>query len=164
MNAGRTGRPANKKEPAVTTTSTQVPTLVTSNALTAATQPRPVWKYGVAAAVVASVATTTLASIASAAGVSFAGSNGTSIPIAAFAQLTLLFSLVGAGIAAVMARRVRKPRATFIRTTVALTALSFVPDLTSGFDAGSAATLITLHTVAAAIVIPTLAGRLARTR
>jgi hypothetical protein len=33
-----------------------------------------------------------------------------------------------------------------------------------GFDAGSAATLITLHTVAAAIVVPTLAGRLANTR
>ncbi len=55
-------------------------------------------------------------------------------------------------------------RPTFVRTAVALTALSFVPDLTFGFDAGSAATLITLHTVAAAIVVPTLAGRLARTR
>jgi hypothetical protein len=63
-----------------------------------------------------------------------------------------------------MARTVRRPRRTFVRTTVALTALSFVPDLTVGFDAGSAATLITLHTVAAAIVVPTLAGRLTRTR
>ena len=48
------------------------------------------------------------------------------------------------------------------RTAVALTALSFVPDLTFGFDTRSAATLITLHTVAAAIVVPTLARRLAR--
>ena len=47
---------------------------------------------------------------------------------------------------------------------VALTAMSFVPDLTFGFDGSSAATLITLHTVAAAIVVPTLASRLARTR
>jgi Family of unknown function (DUF6069) len=70
----------------------------------------------------------------------------------------------GVGIAAVMARKARRPRATFVRTAVALTVLSFVPDLTFGFDAGSAATLITLHTVAAAIVVPTLAGRLARTR
>jgi len=45
-----------------------------------------------------------------------------------------------------------------------IAALSFVPDLTFGFDTGSAATLITRHTVAAAIVVPTLAGRLARTR
>jgi len=63
-----------------------------------------------------------------------------------------------------MARKARRPRPTFVRTAVALTALSFVPDLTFGFDAGSAATLITLHTVAAAIVVPTLAGRLASTR
>jgi len=32
------------------------------------------------------------------------------------------------------------------------------------FDAGSAATLISLHAVAAAIVVPTLARRLGRTR
>ena len=100
---------------------------------------QPVWKHGVAAAVVASVTTTVLASVASAAGVSFADSNGASIPIAGFAQLTLVFSLVGVGIAAVMARKARRPRATFLRTTIALTALSFVPDLTFGFDAGSAA-------------------------
>ncbi len=115
-------------------------------------------------AVVASVATTVLAAVASAAGVSFADSKGASIPIAGFAQLTLAFSLVGVGIAAVMARRARRPRPTFVRTAVALTALSFVPDLTFGFDASSAATLITLHTVAAAIVVPTLARRLTRTR
>jgi hypothetical protein len=48
-----------------------------------------------------------------------------------------------------------------VRTAVALTALSFVPDLTFGFDAASAATLITLHTVAAAIVVPILARRCA---
>ena len=129
-----------------------------------AAERRPVWKHGVAAAVVASVATTALAAIASAAGVSFADRTGASIPIAGFAQLTLVFSLIGVGIAAVMARKARRPRRTFVRTAVALTALSFVPDLTFGFDAASAATLIALHTVAAAIVVPTLAGRLARTR
>jgi hypothetical protein len=63
-----------------------------------------------------------------------------------------------------MARKARRPRATFVRTAVALTALSFVPDLTFGFGADSAATLITLHTVAASIVVPTLASRLARVR
>ncbi len=63
-----------------------------------------------------------------------------------------------------MARKARRPRPTFVRTAVALIALSFLPDLTFGFDAASAATLITLHAVAAAIVVPTLAGRLSRTR
>jgi hypothetical protein len=146
------------------TTTTQVPTRVTANGRTPTAKPQPVWRHGVAAAVVASVATTALAATASVAGVSFADNTGASIPIAGFAQLTLIFSLLGVGIAAVMARKARKPRSGFVRTAVALTALSFVPDLTFGFDAASAATLISLHTVAAIIVVPTLAGRLARTR
>ena len=141
-------------------TTTQTPTTTVRTA----TERQPVWRHGVAAAVVAAIATTVLAAIASAAGVSFADSTGASIPIVAFTQLTLVFSLVGVGMAAVMSRKARRPRTTFVRTAVALTALSFVPDLTFGFDAGSAATLIALHTVAAAIVVPTLAGRLARTR
>ena len=61
---------------------------------------QPVWKHGLAAAVVASVATTVLAAVASAAWVSFADSTGAGIPIPGFAQLTLVFSLVGVGIAA----------------------------------------------------------------
>jgi amino acid transporter len=145
-------------------TTIHVPTRTTLSASTPTAERRPVWKHGVAAAVVASVATTILAAVASAAGISFADSTGASIPLAGFAQLTLVFSLASVGIAAVMARKVRRPRRTFVRTAVALTALSFVPDLTFGFDAGSAATLITLHIVAAAIVVPALAGRLARTR
>ncbi|WP_228543625.1 DUF6069 family protein [Micromonospora sp. S-DT3-3-22] len=145
-------------------TNVQVPTSKTPGASTPTVERQPVWKHGVAAAVVASVATTVLAAVASAAGVSFADSTGASIPIAGFAQLTLVFSLVGVGIAAVMARKARQPRRTFVCTAIALTALSFVPDLTFGFDAGSAATLIALHIIAAAIVVPALAGRLARTR
>jgi amino acid transporter len=129
-----------------------------------AAERQSVWKHGVAASVVASVVTTVLAAVASAAGITFADSTGGSIPIAGFAELTLVFSLVGVGMAAVMARKARRPRATFVRTAVVLTVLSFVPDLTFGFDAGSAATLILLHIVAAAIVVPTLAGRLASAR
>jgi hypothetical protein len=123
-----------------------------------------VWKHGVAAAVVASVATTVLAVVASATGVSFADKTGESIPVFAFPQLTVVFSLVGTGVAACFARWARRPRLTFVRTTVVLTALSYVPDLTFGFGAASAATLVTLHTVAALIVVPTLARRLATTR
>jgi hypothetical protein len=145
-------------------TTTQVPTRIATSTSVRASERQLVWKHGVAAAVVASIATTVLAAAASAAGVSFADRTGASIPIGAFAQLTLVFSLVGVGIAAVMARKARRPRPTFVRTAVALTALSFVPDLTFGFDAGSAATLITLHSIAAAIVVPTLARRLAPTR
>lgn len=144
------------------TTTTQIPTHSTHT--TPVVKRQPLWKHGVAAAVAASVTTTGLAAIASAAGVSFAPGTGASLPLAAFAQLTLIFSLVGVGMAAVMARKARRPRTTFVRTSIALTVLSCVPDVTFGFDAGSAATLIALHVAAAVIVVPTVAGRLARTR
>lgn len=147
-----------------TTTTIHDVTPATLSATTATAERRTVWKHGVAASVVAAFATTALAAFASGAGVSFSDGTGASIPIAAFSQLTVTFALVGVGIAAVMARKARRPRSTFVRTALALTALSVVPDLTFGFDAPSAVTLITLHSIAAAIVVPTLAGRLSRTR
>jgi amino acid transporter len=121
-----------------------------------------VWRHGVAATAAAATATTTLAAIAHQAGVSFADRTGAGIPLAGFTQLTVVFSLVGVALAAVLARRARHPRRTFVRTTVTLVALSFVPDLVVGFGVASAVTLMALHTVAACIVIPTLARRLAR--
>lgn len=125
---------------------------------------RPVWKHGLAAAVAASAVTTAIAAVASGAGVTFAGPDGSSIPLLGFAQLTLVFSLIAVGIAAVMARRARRPRSTFARTCVALLILSVVPDLTFGFDGASAAVLILTHLAAAAIVVPVLARRLAGAR
>ena len=122
-----------------------------------------VWKHGVAAAAVAAVATTAVAAVASAAGITFADQSGSSIPIAGFAELTVVFSLIGVAIAAVLARRARDPRRTFIRIAVALVVVSLVPDATFGFDLGSALTLMADHLLAAAIVIPTLARRLALT-
>jgi len=147
----------------MSTITTTVRTAPTSTVVPAATaERRPVWKHGTAAAVGASVVTTVLAAIASAAGVSFADSTGATIPLLGFTQLTFVFSMVGVGLAAVLARRARRPRSTFVRTTTALTALSVVPDVTFGFDAATAVSLATLHVVAAAIVVPVLARRLAR--
>ncbi|KAA1415534.1 cell envelope biogenesis protein OmpA [Nocardioides humilatus] len=122
------------------------------------------WKHGIGVAVAAAATTTALAAAASAAGVSFADSTGESIPVPGFATVTLFLVAIGVGIAAVMARVARRPRSTFIRTAVALVALSFVPDATFGFDVASALTLMTLHVVAAAIVVPVIAGRLVEKR
>jgi hypothetical protein len=97
-------------------TTIQVPAGTTTSTPATAAERRPVWKHGVAAAVVASVTTTALAAVASAAGVSSADGTGSSIPIAAFAQLSLVFSLVGVGVAAIVARKARRPRSTFVRT------------------------------------------------
>ena len=125
---------------------------------------RSVAPHGVLASLIAAAATTAAAATASAMGVSFADPTGSIIPLLGFTELTLVFSLIGVGLAAVLARRAKRPRSTFVRTTSTLVVLSFVPDLVSGFDAASAVTLILIHLLAAAIVVPTLAKRLAPLR
>ena len=52
------------------------------------------------------------------------------------------------------------PAATFVVTTVALTALSVVPDLTANATNATRFVLALTHLVAAAIVIPALASKL----
>jgi hypothetical protein len=80
------------------------------------------------------------------------------------------FSLIGVGLAAIFARKARRPRSTFVRTTLALLVLSIVPDfveipgLSPDFDTATSFTLAVTHLVAAAIVIPVLASRLATER
>jgi len=141
---------------------TDMSVLTAPSSTTTATR-TSVWKAGVAASVGAAAATTALAAIALAAGVRFAGETGPAIPLLGFTQLTLVFSLIGVALAAVLRRTARRPRRTFVRTTVALTVLSLVPDMTFGFDAVSAVVLMALHVVAALIVIPTVARQLAPT-
>lgn len=125
---------------------------------------RAVVKPGILASVTAAVATTAAAAITSSAGVSFTDHTGSAIPTPAFTTLTLLFSLIGVGLAATLAQRAKRPRSTFVRITVTLVALSFVPDLASGFNATATVTLILIHLLAAAIVVPTLATRLTTAR
>lgn len=130
-----------------------------------------VWKHGLAASLVATVVVTAIAAVASRAGVSFVDPAHPELPIPllGFAELTFVFSLIGVGLAAILARKARRPRSTFVRTTVVLLVLSVLPDfgILPGFpkfDTATALTLAALHLVAAAIVIPVLAGRLAEER
>src|SRR5689334_9474219 len=88
------------------------------------------WRAGLPAAAVDAVATTAIAIAARGAGVNFETAPGDAIPLAGFAQLTILFSVIGIGIAAVIRRRSSRPRTTFTRVAIALTVLSVVPDLT----------------------------------
>jgi peptidoglycan/LPS O-acetylase OafA/YrhL len=118
------------------------------------------WRPGLKAGVAAAVATTAVASIASALGVAFESAPGDAIPLAGFAQLTLVFTIVGVLIARAIRNRGAHPRSTFTKTAVVLLALSVVPDLTMSFDLASKLTLMLTHVVAAAIVIPALASRL----
>jgi hypothetical protein len=116
---------------------------------------------GLAATVAAAAATTAVAAAGNAAGISLEV-GGEPIPVLGFAQLTAFFALVGLAIAAVLARRARHPRSTFVRTTVVLTALSLVPDAIVDADLSTRALLMTTHLVAAAIVVPAIARRLSR--
>ncbi len=141
----------------MTATLTTVPS---TTATQQATRTQPVWKAGLAAGLVASVATTAVAVVARAIDIPVADRAGESIPILGFAQMTLLCTAIGILLARVIGRRSSNPRALFTKVALVLTALSFVPDLT--LDAGTATkvTLMVTHVVAAAIVIPTLARRL----
>ena len=132
---------------------------VPSRSTTPRTTVRPVWKTGLAAGLTASVATTATAAVAHAAGVSLVV-GGQAIPLPGFAQVTIVATMVGTLLAAVFARRAARPQRTFVVTTIALTLLSFVPDLLADAHVSTRLALAFTHVVAAAIVIPALASRL----
>lgn len=114
---------------------------------------------GVVASAVASGAASAVAAVSNAAGISL-DIGGAPIPVSGFAVLTVVFSLVGVALAALLSRTARRPRATFVRTTVVLTALSLVPDVIADATSATKAILMLTHLLAAAIVIPALARRL----
>ncbi|MCA2218922.1 DUF6069 family protein [Jidongwangia harbinensis] len=136
-------------------------TTATRTAAPAATSTiRPLIGTGVLAIAVASAATSAVAAAGHAAGISLDVS-GAPIPVLGFATLTAVFSLVGLILAAVLSRVARRPRTVFVRSTVVLTALSLVPDAIADATTATKALLMVTHLVAAAIVIPAVARRLA---
>ena len=118
-------------------------------------------RTGLGAPAGAAAAPTAVAAAGNAAGVSL-DIDGQPIPLLGFAQLTALFALLGVALAIALARKAQHARTTFVRTTVALTALSLIPDLLINAEASTTALLMTTHLVAAAIVIPAIARRLSR--
>lgn len=124
----------------------------------------PMWRTGLFACVSAAVATTAVAAVAKGAGVSLE-IDGEPIPLLGFTQLTLLFSAIGVLLAVALRRWAASPKRMFLAVTGVLTALSIVPDLLISATGATRLTLISAHLLAAAIVIPLVAGRLpARTR
>src|SRR4051812_45765649 len=109
-------------------TATITPTTSTTPAA-ASTKTRSLWRTGARAGLVAAVATVAVAACASAAGVSLETAPGEAIPVLGFGQLTLFFTAIGVVIAGCIRRRASRPRTTLVKVTVALTALSLVPDL-----------------------------------
>jgi len=116
-----------------------------------------------AAAGVAAVANALVAAVARAADVPVA-IEGEEIPVAGFAVTTLVCSALGLLLAFALKRWAPSPQKAFLGVAVALTALSFVPSVTADADTATKVVLVTTHLVAAAIVIPTIARSLPRTR
>src|SRR3954470_14606813 len=129
-------------------TATAIPTIHKTTETTETSTVRPVWRTGVRVALVAAAATTAIAAAALAAGVPLTV-GGEQIPVLGFAQLTLVCAAIG-----VVLAKVLRSRKSFVRTTMALTALSFFPDVTASASAATKLTLMLTHLVAAAIVIP----------
>jgi hypothetical protein len=128
-------------------------------------RPARVWPRGLVATAIAAVATSLMAVIAKAAGVDFSSSLG-DVPLAAFPMLTVYCSLIGVIIAEVMIRVATMPRSTFQITMIVLTGLSLVPDVLPffEFDLAFVGVLCLTHIVAAAIVVPIIAGRMEERR
>ncbi|MBC8092110.1 MAG: hypothetical protein H7Y15_09280 [Pseudonocardia sp.] len=111
------------------------------------------------ATVLAAAATAAVAAAGQAVGISLDVS-GVPIPVSGFAVLTVIFAVLGLLIALMLRRFAGRPRTAWIRTTVALTVLSLVPDVLADADTSTKALLMVTHVVAAAIVIPAVARRL----
>jgi hypothetical protein len=107
--------------------------------------------------VLAASATTAGAAVLRAAGVPLAV-HGT-IPLAAFAQLTLIAAMTGGALMAVLIRLGPAPRRQFLRITAGLTALSCAVPAAFADTTASKIALVVLHLLAAAIIVPVLARR-----
>lgn len=127
--------------------------------VTATAPAKPLVTAGLTAVAGATVATSAIAAAAHVAGLDVEVA-GAVIPVSGFAVLTALFSAVGLVLALALARWARHPRPAFVRSTVALTALSLVPDLLADASAATKVVLMVAHLAAAAIVIPAVARRL----
>ena len=108
-------------------------------------------------AVVAAAATTGLgAGLAGTAGIHLEVEGG-ELPATGIAFVTAAFSLVGVVLAAALLRWSSRPDTLFVRVAVGLTVLSLVPPLVWSRDVATAVTLVVLHLLAAAVMVPALA-------
>ena len=121
-------------------------------------------RAGMIAAVAAGAATTAVAALADSAGVSLElpRGDGKSIPVLAFAQVTIVAAVIGLGLARLLVQRSTRPAAWFTRITVALTLASLIPPVVVDANPSTKVLLVVTHLIAAAIVIPVVATRLER--
>ena len=109
----------------------------------------------VAVGAIAAAVVTVAAGLLHAVGVSFE-IDGEMIPLLGFAQMTFLGAAIGGFLLAGLNRWSAAPRRRFVQVAVALTALSCVPSVAMPDDVATKLTLVALHVLAAAIIVPVL--------
>lgn len=138
---------------------TTTPTPLTVSSTAAVPAVGSVLRAGTASVAVAATATALIAAAGHAAGISLEVS-GAPIPVSGFAVLTVIFSIVGVGIALALRRFAARPRTGWLLVAGVLTVLSLVPDALADATVSTKVLLMLTHVVAAAIVVPTVARRL----
>ena len=115
---------------------------------------------------VAAAATTALGgALAKAVGVTFeVPDGGESIPVPGIAVMSVACSLLGVVFALGLRRWSTRPAARFVQLTVSLTAVSLAAPVLSGADPATIGSLVALHLVAAAVMIPALTWSLSFSR
>jgi hypothetical protein len=131
-------------------------------------QARPVWLVSAFAGLAAATATELYGLAARAAGIPMEAGNigaavASPITVGMFAMGTLLCTFFGTVLAVVLARYAAHPARAYVRTTLALVAVSFVSPLAAADAAVSTKLMLVLaHCIAASFIIPTVARRLGR--
>jgi hypothetical protein len=129
---------------------------------------RPLWLVGLAATVAGAAVTALVAAVASAADVPLEVASSSdaapeAIPVSGVAVLVVICGIVGVVMALGTNRWATRPARAFVVATTALTAVSLVTPLIA--ENATTATRVVLeltHLVAAAIIIPPIAYRLAQ--
>lgn len=134
------------------TTSLDLP--ATGPDTTIAARLRSLLPTGMLAGAAAAAATVVVAALAQAADVSLEV-DGQAIPLATFAFWTIVATIAGVVLAAVVRHRWR-----FLAATLTLTALSLVPSIVAPDDTATTIVLVGTHLLAAAIIIPAISIRL----
>ena len=152
MVSGAQGTAANERnlDMSTVTTSPDVAVEPAPSRLTS-TLPRTTVSVGVLAAAV----TTAGAVALRAAGVPLAVHG--KIPLAGFAQVTVIAAVIGGVLLALLNRRSSAPRRRFVQMAIGLTAISCALPAAFADTTASKFALVALHLAAAAIIVPVLA-------
>ena len=128
---------------------------------------RPIWQVGALATVGGAIVTELFVLGARAVDIPMKAADpgvdhAKDIPVGGVAMAVVMWAVVGTVLAAVLARRAHNPARTFVATTVTLTVLSLLgPALAVHTETATKVVLALAHVIAAGVVIPPLARRLA---